>query len=96
MCDRSCVTHVTTSIRADLFAGSHEWLAGSAGGPEADATFSYQPAAGSAKNVDHARVDERLLSYLYRCGEKRVYGQIVTFESRRGKNVHVRALGLAK
>jgi hypothetical protein len=25
------------------------------------------------------------LSYLYRCGEKRVYGQIVTFESRRGE-----------
>jgi hypothetical protein len=24
-------------------------------------------------------------SYLYRCGEKRVYGQIVTFESRRGE-----------
>ncbi len=25
------------------------------------------------------------LSYLYRCGDKRVYGQIVTFESRRGE-----------
>src|SRR5207245_10711776 len=25
------------------------------------------------------------LSYLYRCGEQRVYGQIVTFESRRGE-----------
>ena len=25
------------------------------------------------------------LSYLYRCGEKQVYGQIVTFESRRGE-----------
>ena len=25
------------------------------------------------------------LSYLYRCGEKHVYGQIVTFESRRGE-----------
>jgi hypothetical protein len=27
------------------------------------------------------------LSYLYRCGEKRVYGQIVTFESRRGEKM---------
>ncbi len=30
------------------------------------------------------------LSYLYRCGEKRVYGQIVTFESRRGEQVFER------
>lgn len=30
------------------------------------------------------------LSYLYRCGEKRVYGQIVTFESRRGEKTFER------
>ena len=30
------------------------------------------------------------LSYLYRCGEKRVYGQIVTFESRRGEQMFER------
>jgi hypothetical protein len=30
------------------------------------------------------------LSYLYRCGEKRVYGQIVTFESRRGEKLFER------
>jgi ribosomal protein S18 acetylase RimI-like enzyme len=30
------------------------------------------------------------LSYLYRCGEKRVYGQIVTFESRRGERMFER------
>jgi hypothetical protein len=30
------------------------------------------------------------LSYLYRCGEKRVYGQIVTFESRRGEEMFER------
>ena len=30
------------------------------------------------------------LSYLYRCGEKRVYGQIVTFESRRGEKMFER------
>ena len=29
-------------------------------------------------------------SYLYRCGEKRVYGQIVTFESRRGEKMFER------
>lgn len=29
-------------------------------------------------------------SYLYRCGEKRVYGQIVTFESRRGERMFAR------
>ncbi len=29
-------------------------------------------------------------SYLYRCGEKRVYGQIVTFESRRGERMFER------
>jgi hypothetical protein len=30
------------------------------------------------------------LSYLYRCGEKRVYGQIVTFASRRGEKLFER------
>lgn len=30
------------------------------------------------------------LSYLYRCGENRVYGQIVTFESRRGEKMFER------
>jgi len=30
------------------------------------------------------------LHYLYRCGEKRVYGQIVTFESRRGEKMFER------
>jgi len=30
------------------------------------------------------------LSYLYGCGEKRVYGQIVTFESRRGEKMFER------
>jgi hypothetical protein len=30
------------------------------------------------------------LSYLFRCGEKRVYGQIVTFESRRGEQMFER------
>ncbi len=30
------------------------------------------------------------LSYLYRCGEKMVYGQIVTFESRRGEKMFER------
>jgi hypothetical protein len=30
------------------------------------------------------------LSYLYRCGEERVYGQIVTFESRRGEQMFER------
>jgi hypothetical protein len=30
------------------------------------------------------------LGYLYRCGEKRVYGQIVTFESRRGEKMFER------
>jgi hypothetical protein len=30
------------------------------------------------------------LSYLYRCGEKHVYGQIVTFESRRGEKLFER------
>ena len=30
------------------------------------------------------------LSYLYRCGEKRVYGQMVTFESRRGERMFER------
>ena len=30
------------------------------------------------------------LSYLYRSGEKRVYGQIVTFESRRGEKMFER------
>ena len=30
------------------------------------------------------------LSYLYRCGEKHVYGQIVTFESRRGEKTFER------
>src|SRR5256885_17242899 len=30
------------------------------------------------------------LSYLYRCGEKRGYGQIVTFESRRGEQMFER------
>jgi hypothetical protein len=30
------------------------------------------------------------LRYLYRCGEKRVYGQIVTFESRRGEKMFER------
>ena len=30
------------------------------------------------------------LSYLYRCGEKQVYGQIVTFESRRGEKMFER------
>ena len=30
------------------------------------------------------------LTYLYRCGEKRVYGQIVTFESRRGEQMFER------
>ena len=30
------------------------------------------------------------LSYLYRCGEKSVYGQIVTFESRRGEKMFER------
>jgi hypothetical protein len=30
------------------------------------------------------------LSYLYRCGEKRVYGQIVTFASRRGEKMFER------
>jgi hypothetical protein len=30
------------------------------------------------------------LSYLYRCGEKKVYGQIVTFESRRGERMFER------
>jgi len=30
------------------------------------------------------------LSYLYRCGEKHVYGQIVTFESRRGERLFER------
>ena len=30
------------------------------------------------------------LSYLYRCGEKRVYGQIITFESRRGEKMFER------
>jgi hypothetical protein len=30
------------------------------------------------------------LSYLYRCGEKRVYGQMVTFESRRGEKMFER------
>jgi len=30
------------------------------------------------------------LSYLYRCGEKHVYGQIVTFESRRGEKMFER------
>ena len=30
------------------------------------------------------------LSYLYRCGEKQVYGQIVTFESRRGERMFER------
>jgi len=30
------------------------------------------------------------LSYLYSCGEKRVYGQIVTFESRRGEKMFER------
>jgi hypothetical protein len=30
------------------------------------------------------------LNYLYRCGEKRVYGQIVTFEARRGEKMFER------
>lgn len=30
------------------------------------------------------------LSYLYRCGEKRVYGQVITFESRRGEKMFER------
>jgi hypothetical protein len=30
------------------------------------------------------------LSYLYRSGEKRVYGQIITFESRRGEKMFER------
>ena len=30
------------------------------------------------------------LSYLYRCGEKQVFGQIATFESRRGEKMFER------
>jgi hypothetical protein len=45
----------------------------------------------SARKVSTTRaLMSAYLSYLYRCGEKRVYGQIVTFESRRGEKMFER------
>src|SRR4051794_21869311 len=45
----------------------------------------------SARKVSTTRaLMSAYLSYLYRCGEKRVYGQIVTFESRRGERMFER------
>ena len=45
----------------------------------------------SARKISTTRaLMSAYLSYLYRCGEKRVYGQIVTFESRRGEKMFER------
>jgi hypothetical protein len=45
----------------------------------------------SARKVSTTRaLMSAYLSYLYRCGEKRVYGQMVTFESRRGEKMFER------
>ena len=45
----------------------------------------------SARKVSTTRaLMSAYLSYLYRCGEKRVYGQMVTFESRRGERMFER------
>src|SRR4051794_36162868 len=45
----------------------------------------------SARRVSTTRaLMSAYLSYLYRCGEKRVYGQMVTFESRRGEKMFER------
>lgn len=45
----------------------------------------------SARKISTTRaLMSAYLSYLYRCGEKRVYGQMVTFESRRGERMFER------
>lgn len=45
----------------------------------------------SARKISTTRaLMSAYLSYLYRCGEKRVYGQMVTFESRRGEQMFER------
>jgi len=45
----------------------------------------------SARNISTTRaLMSAYLSYLYRCGERRVYGQMVTFESRRGEKMFER------
>src|SRR5256885_5563887 len=45
----------------------------------------------SARKISTTRaLMSAYLSYLYRCGEKRVYGQMVTFESRRGEKMFER------
>ena len=45
----------------------------------------------SARKISTTRaLMSAYLSYLYRCGEKRVYGQMVTFESRRGEEMFAR------
>jgi hypothetical protein len=45
----------------------------------------------SARKVSTTRaLMSAYLSYLYKCGEKRVYGQMVTFESRRGEKMFER------
>jgi hypothetical protein len=45
----------------------------------------------SARKISNTRaLMSAYLSYLYRCGEKRVYGQMVTFESRRGEKMFER------
>ena len=88
---RSAATFATTSGRAALFAG--RWcMAGAKCRPRRDASriFTSISCRDARKMSTTRALMSAYLSYLYRCGRKRVYGQIVTFESRRGEKMFER------
>jgi len=80
----------TTNGRVVSFGGSDVRLARSSRPAAARTAFSYQSAAGGAKSFDDARADECVSELPLSLGEKRVCGQIVTFESRRGEKMFER------
>ena len=68
----------------------HEWLAEVPAAPSRTPHFHINLLPEARQIFTTRALMSAYLSYLYRCGEKRVYGQIVTFESRRGEKMFER------
>ena len=66
------------------------WLARSAGRASFDPHFHINLLPEARKVSTTRALLSAYLRYLYQCGERRVYGQIVTFESRRGEKLFER------
>jgi len=84
-----CFRYNTASRRFILWTLAHGWREVPAA-PRRVPHFHINLLPDARKMSTTRALMSAYLSYLYRCGEKRVYGQIVTFESRRGEQMFER------